>query len=183
MLKEFSELKKSKWPWWDQDWTNLAQDRVQWRWFVNTATNLTNQARLCTANVTVWQSARSEGPGFDSRRLRSRTWCFLVLLLSPARQMWEAVSWTILWSRGWAFMLTVRPCQPGLGYGPVAGSCEHGNELSGSIKAGNFLSSWATISLSNRVLLHEINWESVVKWNWRKAVPVTKIIRRSRDFN
>jgi hypothetical protein len=26
-----------------------------------------------------------------------------------------------------------------LGYGPVAGSCEHGNELSGSIKAGNFL--------------------------------------------
>jgi len=26
------------------------------------------------------------------------------------------------------------------------GSCEHGNEPSGSIKAGNFLISWATVS-------------------------------------
>jgi hypothetical protein len=27
----------------------------------------------------------------------------------------------------------------GSGYGPVAGSCEHGNEFSGSIKDGEFL--------------------------------------------
>jgi hypothetical protein len=26
----------------------------------------------------------------------------------------------------------------GLGWGPVAGSCEHGNELSGPIKSGEF---------------------------------------------
>jgi hypothetical protein len=27
----------------------------------------------------------------------------------------------------------------GSGYGPVAASCQHGNELSGSIKGGEFL--------------------------------------------
>jgi hypothetical protein len=30
-----------------------------------------------------------------------------------------------------------------LAQGHVAGSCEHGNEPSGSIKCGNFLTSWA----------------------------------------
>jgi hypothetical protein len=32
----------------------------------------------------------------------------------------------------------------GLGYGQVAGTCEYGNELSGSINAGNFLTSCKT---------------------------------------
>jgi hypothetical protein len=36
----------------------------------------------------------------------------------------------------------VRKCglvASGLGQGPVAGCCEHGNELSGSIKGGEFI--------------------------------------------
>jgi hypothetical protein len=36
----------------------------------------------------------------------------------------------------------VRRCgldESGLGYGPVTGSCEHGNEPSGPIKGGEFL--------------------------------------------
>jgi hypothetical protein len=32
----------------------------------------------------------------------------------------------------------------GSGYGQVAGTCEYGNELSGSINAGNFLTSCKT---------------------------------------
>jgi hypothetical protein len=39
------------------------------------------------------------------------------------------------------------------GWGPVVGSCEHSNILTGSIKGGNFLTSWVTISFS-RALLH-----------------------------
>jgi hypothetical protein len=39
--------------------------------------------------------------------------------------------------------------------GPVAGSCEHGNDPSGSIKGKEFLD-WATVSFS-RTLLHVIS--------------------------
>jgi hypothetical protein len=45
----------------------------------------------------------------------------------------------------------------GSGQRPVAGSCEHGNETSGSIMVGNFLSSWVTINFSRRTLLHEVS--------------------------
>jgi len=34
------------------------------------------------------------------------------------------------------------------GYGPGAGSCEHGNEASAYIKCGEFVTIWATISFS-----------------------------------
>jgi len=44
----------------------------------------------------------------------------------------------------------------GSGHCPVAGSCEHGNEPSESIKAGNFFTSWASNSLSRRTLLYEL---------------------------
>jgi hypothetical protein len=37
------------------------------------------------------------------------------------------------------------------------GSCEHGSEPSGSIKAGNFLTSVVTIS-SRRTSLHGVNY-------------------------
>jgi len=40
-------------------------------------------------------------------------------------------------------------------YGPVAVSCECGNETSRSMKE-NFLTSWGTISLSRRALLHRV---------------------------
>jgi hypothetical protein len=40
----------------------------------------------------------------------------------------------------------------GSGPRPVAGSCEHGNEPSGSIKAGSSL----TVSFSKRNLLHGV---------------------------
>jgi hypothetical protein len=36
----------------------------------------------------------------------------------------------------------------------VAGCCEQGNEPSGSIKFGEFLTGWGTISFSRRTLLH-----------------------------
>jgi len=41
--------------------------------------------------------------------------------------------------------------------GTVADSCEHGNELSGSIKGVEFPTSCATISFSRRTLLHGVN--------------------------
>jgi hypothetical protein len=41
----------------------------------------------------------------------------------------------------------------GLGLEQVVGSYEHSNELSGSIKCGQFVNSGATVSLS-RTLLH-----------------------------
>jgi hypothetical protein len=41
----------------------------------------------------------------------------------------------------------------------MVGSCEHGNEPSGSIKAGNFLTIGVTVSFSRRTLLHRINYE------------------------
>ena len=39
----------------------------------------------------------------------------------------------------------------GPGYGQLAGSCEWGNEKPGSIKCGNFLSSWGPVSSQERV--------------------------------
>jgi len=43
------------------------------------------------------------------------------------------------------------------GQGPVAGCCEHGNEPSSSIKAGNFLNSSVIVGFSRRTLLHGAN--------------------------
>jgi len=37
-------------------------------------------------------------------------------------------------------------------YGPVASPCEYSNEPSSSIKGGNFLTSWVTVSFSTRTL-------------------------------
>jgi len=45
----------------------------------------------------------------------------------------------------------------GSGYGPVARSCEHDNEPSGSIKAGHFLTGWGTISSPRRTLFPGVN--------------------------
>jgi hypothetical protein len=38
------------------------------------------------------------------------------------------------------------------------GSCEHGNEQSGSIQAGKFLTSYMTVSFSRRTLLHGVSY-------------------------
>jgi hypothetical protein len=46
--------------------------------------------------------------------------------------------------------------QSGLGQGPVEGSCEHGNEPSGSIKFWKFLSSYTTGGFSRRAQLHDV---------------------------
>jgi hypothetical protein len=40
----------------------------------------------------------------------------------------------------------------GSGYDIAEGSCDHGNEPSGSIKGGNFLTSLATVSFSRRTV-------------------------------
>jgi len=39
----------------------------------------------------------------------------------------------------------------------VAGSCECGNELSGAIKCGNFLTTWRPVSFSKRTVLHGVS--------------------------
>jgi hypothetical protein len=39
----------------------------------------------------------------------------------------------------------------------VAGICECGNEISGSINAGNFMNKWEHVSFSRRTLLHGIS--------------------------
>jgi hypothetical protein len=44
----------------------------------------------------------------------------------------------------------------GSGQEPVANSCEHGNELSGSIKGAYFLLAGRTIRFSRRILLHGV---------------------------
>jgi hypothetical protein len=45
----------------------------------------------------------------------------------------------------------------GSGSGQVAGTCEYGNELSGSINAGNFLASCKPGRFSRRTLLHGVS--------------------------
>ena len=45
----------------------------------------------------------------------------------------------------------------GSGWGQVAGSCDCGNEPSGSINAGNFLTSRKLVSFSRRTLLHGVS--------------------------
>jgi hypothetical protein len=47
---------------------------------------------------------------------------------------------------------------PGSEQGPVAGSCEHCNEQVPQ-KAGNFLTSSVTISVSRKTLLHRVNYK------------------------
>ena len=39
----------------------------------------------------------------------------------------------------------------------MAGTCECGNEPSGSVKCGEVLTSWEVVSLSRRTLLHSVN--------------------------
>jgi hypothetical protein len=39
----------------------------------------------------------------------------------------------------------------------MAGTCEHGNELTGSINAGNFLTSSKPVNFSRRTLLHGVS--------------------------
>jgi hypothetical protein len=54
----------------------------------------------------------------------------------------------------------VRHCELdsfGSGQEPVAACCEQGNELSGYIKDGNFLTSLVTISVSERTSLHGVS--------------------------
>jgi len=46
---------------------------------------------------------------------------------------------------------------PGSGWEPVAGSCEHSNEPSGSIKGQTFLTSWATVGFSSRTLFQSVS--------------------------
>jgi hypothetical protein len=45
----------------------------------------------------------------------------------------------------------------GSGQGLVEGCCEHGNELSGSIDIGDFLTSWETASFWRRTLFHGVS--------------------------
>jgi hypothetical protein len=51
----------------------------------------------------------------------------------------------------------------------VADSCEHGNEPLGSIKVGDFLTNWVTISFSRRTLFHEFHAVGLkhVSWAYR----------------
>jgi hypothetical protein len=44
-------------------------------------------------------------------------------------------------------------CSSALGYWPVAGSCEHGNEFSGSMKDGKSLARWVTTSFLRKLLV------------------------------
>jgi len=41
-------------------------------------------------------------------------------------------------------------------WGPVVGCFEHGNEPWGSIKGANFVTNWATVSLSRRLWCMEL---------------------------
>lgn len=42
-------------------------------------------------------------------------------------------------------------------YGPVAGSCELGKEISESVKCEDFLNRWSTISFLRRTLFHDVS--------------------------
>ena len=54
---------------------------------------------------------------------------------------------------GWGHRLD----QSGSGQEQVAGSCECGEEPSGSIKCGNFLNGLGPLSFSGRTLLHAVS--------------------------
>jgi hypothetical protein len=43
----------------------------------------------------------------------------------------------------------------------VAGYCEYGNELSGSIKCDRFLDQLSELSASEERLFHEVSWSTV----------------------
>jgi len=45
----------------------------------------------------------------------------------------------------------------GSGWGPVVGSCEHGNKHSGSIQGGEFLDRLVVVTFSRRTLLHGVS--------------------------
>lgn len=66
----------------------------------------------------------------------------------------------------------------GSGWGPVAGFCENGNEHSGSIKAGNVLPTWVTISFTIKPLIHGFtavfSIELVMWWDRRFYVKKNK---------
>jgi hypothetical protein len=47
---------------------------------------------------------------------------------------------------------------PYLGYGPVEGSCGHGNEISSFIKNGKYLSGFVTGGMSRRAQNHEVSY-------------------------
>jgi hypothetical protein len=49
----------------------------------------------------------------------------------------QLVSWLVGWLVGWLVRWGMNASVSE--EGPVAGSCEHGNELSGSLKGGEFL--------------------------------------------
>jgi hypothetical protein len=63
--------------------------------------------------------------------------------------------------------------------GPVEGSCENGNEPSGSIKVGKFLSSCATGGLLRRAHFHGICW--LVGCNLRSPLCTSRLNRKERN--
>jgi hypothetical protein len=65
------------------------------------------------------------------------------IILKCIQRIWDARMWTTL-------ILLRR--------GPKTDSCEHGNEISGSIKGGNFLTKRGTISFSRRSTFHKVSY-------------------------
>jgi hypothetical protein len=65
------------------------------------------------------------------------------IILKRIQRIWDSRMWT-------TFILLRR--------GPKADSCEHGNEISGSIKGGNFLTKRGTISFSRRITFHRVSY-------------------------
>ena len=63
----------------------------------------------------------------------------------------------------------------------MAGSCEHGNEPTCSIKVGNLLSSWAIIILSVRTVLWRkllvINLNIIVEGIYRTAMVLPVLLK------
>jgi hypothetical protein len=62
-----------------------------------------------------------------------------------------------------------------LGQEPVMGSCEHGNELSGFLKMGNFVTGWANMGLKKDCILFMWSISNKMCWDKEWGCDVTNI--------
>jgi len=65
----------------------------------------------------------------------------------------------------------------------VAGTCECGDEPSSSIKFGNFLINWGTVSCSGRTVLHAVSCYKWIRQYSKRHFPVRQFCRFQNTVN
>jgi len=65
----------------------------------------------------------------------------------------------------------------------VAGTCECGDESSGSIKCGNFLTNCGTVSFSGRTVLHAVSFYKWIQQYSKRHYTVRQLCRLQNTVN